>query len=218
MPKYSLAFTEEMKGFFTFDESDYQQGFDRGQAAGSSIMFHLTIVTDDVAGFVADPSHTAAASGYVDSDVLGGKRPVQQGVFNLFVDAGEVNGEPARHMLYHLWFEDAVGHPLTLSGYKDIRHPAPAVSGAGDVWRETTTLYTRILAGHLAAGHESTAAVLGSGILHILPQDFARQLTTFRVHGPGVPGRLQALQSFAHLFLGQLWDVFRPRLPWHPAS
>jgi cholesterol oxidase len=212
-PRYHLQFTEEMKGFFTFNESDYQRGFDTGQASGSSIMFHLTIGTDDTYAFIADPSHVCPAVGYIDSDVLGGRLPVEKGVFNLFVDAGEVNAEPARHMLYRLWFCDAVGHPLTLSGFKDISHPVAAVSRFGDVWGETTTLYTKILAGHVEGGGDEVAPLIGAGVIHILPLDFGRQLTTFRVSGPDWPGRWKAFQAFGGLFMGQLWEVFQPRLP-----
>jgi cholesterol oxidase len=217
-PKYRLAFTEEMKGFFTFDESDFQLGFDRGKATGSAVMFHLTIATDDTYAFIADSRHTASAIGYVQSDVLGGKRPVGRCVFNLFVDAGEVSGEPARHMLYRLWFDDATGHPLTLTGQKDISHSTAALSSFASVWHETTTLYTRILAGHVEADGEADAPLVGAGIIHILPLDFAHQLASFRVNGPTLVGRIQAFRAFGGLFMGQLWEVFQPRLPWHSAS
>jgi cholesterol oxidase len=213
-PKYHLEFTEEMKGFFTFNESDFQRGFDQGRQSGADVMFHLTIGPDDTYAFIADQTHVCPAVGYVDSDVLGGRLPVERGVFNLFVDAGEINAEPARHMLYRLWFDDAVGHPLTLTGFKDIRHPVAAVSEFKDVWAETTTLYTKILAGHVEVGDDDDAPLIGAGIIHILPLDFARQLTTFRVKGTGALGRLKAFQAFAGLFMGQLWEVFQPRLPW----
>lgn len=216
VPKYHLQFTEEMKGFFTFDESDFRHGFERGKEAGSAVMFHLTIETDDTMAFVADRDHLASAVGYVQSDVLGGKLGVQRGVFNLFVDAGRANDEPARHMLYRLWFEDAVGHPLTLTGFKDIKHPAAAYSRFSDVWGETTTLYTRILAGHVEAPDDATAPLVGTGVIHILPLDFARQLTTLRVAGPDTSGRWRSLCAFGALFMGQLWEVFQPRLPWRP--
>jgi len=208
-----LSFSEEMKGFFAFGETDYRIGFDRGRAEGAALKFHLTIDIDDTYAFIADPTHLAPARGSVVSDALGGSRPVERGEFNLFVDAGEANGEPARHMRYRLWFRDAVGHPLTLSGFKDLVHPAHAESRPTDVWRETTTLYI-----HLSSGFDDGegrdgdgAGLVGAGILHILPLDFARQLTTFRVAGPGVLARFEALGAFGALFAGQLWEVFRPR-------
>jgi cholesterol oxidase len=118
-------------------------------------------------------------------------------------------------MRYRLWFRDSVGHPLTLTGYKDIRHPAGALSEFKDVWGETTTLYTKVLAGHVEAAEDDGAALVGAGIIVILPLDFAHQLTTFRVRGPGLAGRLRAFRAFGGLFMGQLWEVFEPRLPWH---
>ena len=167
-PKFHLEFTEEMKGFFTFGEADYQRGFDRGKASAAAVMFHLTIGTDDTYAFVADPTHVCPAVGYVDSDVLGGRLPVERGVFNLFVDAGEINEEPARHMRYRLWFSDAAGHPLTLSGFKDIRHPVAALSQFKDVWGETTTLYTKILSGHVDDGGDDAAPLVGEiGRAHV---------------------------------------------------
>ena len=212
-PLYHLEFTEEMKGFFSFGESDYQEGFDRGRRAGWAVMFHLTIATEDTYAFIADPSHVANAVGYVDSDALGGRLPVERGVFNLFVDAGESDGAPLRHMLYRLWFRDANGRPLTLSGFKDIHHPGARISTFGDVWGETTTLYTRILDGHVGTGGDDDAPLVGSGIIHILPLDFAHQCTTFRVKGLGLAGRWKAFGAFGDLFMGQLWEVFRYRQP-----
>ena len=48
-------------------------------------MFHLTIRVDDLDAFVADPDMTAVAEGWVGCPPLGGQRPVERGVFNLFV-------------------------------------------------------------------------------------------------------------------------------------
>lgn len=222
-----LSFTEEMRGFFAFGEADYERGAERGRAAGWGLMFRLTIVIDDIYAFVADPTHLARATGFIRSDALGGTRPVERGDFNLFVDAGEINGEPARHMRYRLWFRDAAGHPLTLSGVKEISHPA-AASRPADVWRETTTLFIRMSSGWFdestgvgdspplpdsaeSPDYTDEARLVGAGILHLSPLDFARQLSTFRVAGPGARDRAQALVAFGGLFVGQLWDVFRSR-------
>ena len=99
--------------------------------------------------FVADPRHPATASGYVR--LRPARRPVprEEGAFNLFTDAGPAT----RHMLYRLYFADATGRPLTLAGYKDVQ-PGPLTA----VWPETSTLYVRILNGHVpvADGGSST--------------------------------------------------------------
>jgi cholesterol oxidase len=201
---YSIQFTERMTGAFTFAETDYLAGYEAGQKAGNGLLFLLTIATDDVDAFVADPEHGAVARGYVDCDALGGRLAVQQGTFDLFVDEGAAT----RHMLYRLYFADGTGRPLTLAGFKDVR-PGPLTA----VWPETSTLYARILDGHVPVtdgGSASTEGVVGSGILRIRPIDFAWQLTTFRAHGPTWAGRLRAFDAFGRLFMSELWQVFNP--------
>jgi cholesterol oxidase len=75
-----------------------------------------------------------------------------------------------------------------------------------------------VLNGHVPVedgGEDRTEGLVGSGILRILPPDFAWQLTTFRVRGPDLSGRVRALDAFGQLFLRELWQVFAPvrRLP-----
>jgi cholesterol oxidase len=201
---YRLQFTEKMIGAFTFGETDYRRGYRGGLERGVDLMFRLTISADDVDAFLADPQHLGVAEGYVHSEVLGGRLPVEAGAFNLFVD----EGPRTRHMLYRLYFSDANGRPLTLAGYKDVRPGAIT-----RVWPETSTLYVRVLSGHVAVtdgGAGSRQDIVGSGILRIRPLDFAWQLTTFRVHGPNRQGELRAFDAFGRLFVGELWQVFDP--------
>ena len=204
---YSLQFTERMVGAFAFAETNYDAGYQAGMRDGAALEFRLTIATDDVEALIADPVHSAVPTGYVGCDALGGRRQVLEGTFDLFVD------EPKRirHMLYRLYFSDSTGRPLTLAGFKDVR-PAPLAA----VWPETSTLYTRILSGHVPVpdgGSEVTEGIVGSGILRIRPIDFAWQLTTIRVRGPTWPGRIKAFESFGRLFFGELWQVFDPLRP-----
>ncbi|MEA2264700.1 MAG: cholesterol oxidase [Solirubrobacteraceae bacterium] len=198
-PPVSLSFTEEMKGYVTFGESDFDRGYRTGKKAGTAFMFHLTITADDVEGFIADPKHTGRAEGWIESDAFGGRMPVTRGVFNLFVD----QDSPAhKRMFYRLEFADGEQHPLTMTGYKEVLHDRPL-----DEWSDTTTLFTRVLSGHVAEGSDAGAEVVAGGILHIHPLDFARQMTTFRV----VPAdRVDALGRFGLLFAGDLWSVYRP--------
>jgi cholesterol oxidase len=70
---------------------------------------------------------------------------------------------------------------------------------------DTSTLYFRLLAGHVDAKAEPTAEVRGAGVVHIRVEDFAHQLTTLRTTGPG---GAEALFDFGRFFLGQLWDVY----------
>jgi predicted patatin/cPLA2 family phospholipase len=205
-----LSFTEEMKGFITFGELDYDRGARAGKKAGNAIMFHLTITVDGVNRFVTDPEHdTNDVKGYIKCEALGGERPVEAAKFNLFVD----DKDPAiKRMFYRLFFSDDKGNPLTLSGFKYVKDDP-----GFDVWHDTTTLFTRILNGHVSAADETAAAtdpdklkqmVKASGIIIIHFFDFLKQLTTFRAEGPTLADRASAMARFGRLFMGKLWDVY----------
>jgi hypothetical protein len=199
----SVRFTEEMKGYITFGEKDHERGAREGRKSGTGLMFHLTIEVGDLDRFVADPRLEATAEGWVGCDALGGRLPVEKGFFNLFVD----DENPAiKRMLYRLFFRDGAGHPVTLTGHKVIRNDPSA-----DVWPDTTTLYTRVLQGHVDASDERSAHVVASGIVWIYLLDFFKQLTTFRAHGPSLTSRVAALARFGALFTGQLWQVYARR-------
>jgi cholesterol oxidase len=186
----SVRFTEEMLGHVTFGEEDFLRGAVAEREGAGALKFHLTIVVDDIERFGSDPQRSASAHGYIVSDALGGKLPVEHGAFNLFVDTAP----GVKRMLYRLFFRDGAGHPLTLSGYKLIEDNA-----GFDVWKDTTTLFTRVLRGHVE--DDAGAEVVASGVLRIRVRDFARQLTTFR-------GTLKALLKFNLIFLGQLAEAY----------
>jgi predicted acylesterase/phospholipase RssA len=206
----SVSFTEEMKGYITFGEFDYDKGYRAGKKSGESIMFHLTITADDVNRFVTRPEHdTRNVQGYIKCDSLGGQLPVEQGTFNLFVDDTDPS---VKRMFYRLFFRDHQGNPRTLSGYKYVKDD-PGM----DLWHDTTTLFTRILDGHVNAEEERALAndpeqlkqkVLASGIIIIHFFDFMKQLTTFRAEGPTLSDRASGMARFGRLFMGKLWDVY----------
>ena len=115
-------------------------------------------------------------------------------------------------MYSRLWFTDQQGEDLTLVGFKDVKNDP-----GGDEWEDTTTLYTRILKGHVTADQDTAAATVASGIIKIQMLDFLQQLTTFRVEGGTVADRTNALARFGRLFLGKLWDVYGQQvLPFGP--
>ena len=191
-PPAAVRFTEEMLGHVTFGEEDYARGAARERDGAAALKFHLTIVVDDIERFADDPRRRAGAHGYIVCDALGGKLPVEQGIFNLFVDT-----EPGvKRMLYRLFFRDGTGRPLTLSGHKLVKDDA-----GFDVWKDTTTLFTRVLRGHVDEEGEAGAEIVASGVLRIRVRDFARQLTTFR-------GGAGALLKFGLIFLGQLAEAY----------
>jgi hypothetical protein len=195
----TVRFTEEMLGHVTFGESDFARGSVAGREAAAALMFHLTIEVEDIESFAHDPLRPATAIGYLQCDALGGRLPVERGWFNLFVDV-----EPGvKHMLYRLWFRDGVGHPLTMTGFKLVKDDA-----GFDVWKDTTTLFTRVLQGHVAEGGDAAAKALAAGVLRIRAQDFAKQLTTFRAGGPTLGAKVGALVKFGVIFMQQLAEAY----------
>jgi hypothetical protein len=196
----SVRFTEEMKGYVSFGEEDYERGAKEGRQDNTRLMFHLTIEVEDLDLFEADREHEAKAAGWVVCHPLGGQLSVETGIFNLLVG----KEDPAiQHMLYRLFFRDGVGHPVTMAGFKVMRSHPPTY-----VWSDTTTLYTRLLRGHVEAKDEPAAEVVASGILRLRPLGFLRQLATFRAEGPSRITRIAALGRFDALFLGQLWRIY----------
>ncbi len=196
--KSGIRFTEQMKGFAALGVDDPQTGHDQGKKARERMMFELTIAVDDVDRFVSEPGHLGSAEGYVDCDLLGGRLEVERGWFNLFVEADDPD---QRRMLYRLWLTGPGGNPMTFAGFKEVRDE-PGL----DVWRDTSTLYVRVLEGHVEpdAGDDGVP-VLGAGVITIHIPDFMKQMTTFRTWGDH---RVGAMEGFGRLFLGQLWEVY----------
>ena len=92
----SVRFTEEMAGFIRVGASD-PAPVRRHQDGDVPCKFHLTIDTGDLDAFIAQPQHTATAVGWVESAVFGGRRSVERGRFNLFVDQDDPTDK--RHAL-----------------------------------------------------------------------------------------------------------------------
>lgn len=195
-----VRFTEHMAGPAAVGQTDPGAGRLAGEADGTRLGFRLTISVDDLDRFIVDPRSAADAQGWVESDVLGGRLPVERGEFNLFVD----EGDPAdKRMLYRLWFRDAAGHRLRLDGHKVV-HDNPGV----DLWTDTTTLFTTVVRLVDPDGAGPAEQPVMAGVLRITPASFARQLTTFRATAPTLAGRTAAVARFGRLFAGHLWDVY----------
>ncbi|MFH9419194.1 GMC oxidoreductase [Streptomyces sp. NPDC017529] len=183
-PATALSFAEVMRGAL---------------ADGPGLTLRLTITVDDVDAFVDAPDHRAAARGEVDCEALGGRLPVRQGWFNLFVPSG-LPGR--RRMLYHLHLDGPRGRELTLTGRKEVGDdPGP------DLWADTTTLAVEIRRGRFGPGEEPVQAPLCSGVVRVGRLDFVRQLASMRATGPAP---FAALSRFGRFFAGELWDVYGP--------
>ena len=179
----SVSFSEELAGYIDFEETDHLAAFRAGEAAARRLALQLRITAKDVDRFIADAGHAARVTGWVRGESLGGPSEIESGAFNVIV-----HPDGGRLMDYRLGFHDGAGRPLTLVGRKEL--PADP---DGEAW----TLYVRVLAGH---ADSDEAPLIATGILHVLPGDFAKQLTTFRV---SPPLRLDALARFGELFVKQ---------------
>jgi hypothetical protein len=200
-PPVALDFTEEMKGFVTPGEEDPEAGEREGKVKGNRLDFRLTIRADDLDRFIDFPEHEARAVGWVDCPILGGRMDVRSGRFNLFTVADHPGPDPAndKRMLYNLTFATPDGTTYRLDGTKFV-HDDPGF----DAWADLTTLFTRVF--RVESGRET---LWGAGVLHIHLLDFARQLTTFRVHEAAGPAEsLAALVRFGRFFMGRAWDVY----------
>lgn len=207
-PGLGVQFTETMRGYLHSTTittgGDYIAAEDAGRRAGMILKFTVTVAAPSLDEFLASRHRpmtaigTIRADGFTDVDGA----PVRNGVVNLLVDGDSAT---ARRMLYALPFYGTDGEPYLLDGYKDVRD-----HGRFDVWGSTTTLYTVIRAGHTRQG-----SIVATGLLHIHPGDFARQLLSARVTGTANPVlQVSAATRFGQMFGTALWDAFvRPRLP-----
>jgi cholesterol oxidase len=202
----SVAFDESMNGFVAFGPPlDYREGYARGKEDETRCAVKLTITAPDISIFTADPKTEARAEGQVLCPLLGGASIIEQGSFNLLV--GVIPHRPAiKDMRYRLVFRTPSSRLMTLIGVKFVDD-----DGIFHMWRDTTTLYTKIFEGDVSWEAERTATPVAAGILRLTPLSFARQLLTFRSNGPTLLSRLVAIFRFLKLFAARLWQVYGPK-------
>ena len=156
----------------------------------------MTIKVDNMERFVLIPDHLAAVEGTVSSAIGGDKRPIEGGMFNLLVDTGDPSH---KKMLYRLHFSDANGNPLTLSGFKDVHDDA-----GGDVWADTTTLFTHIYDGHETADQGSGRPAARDRHHPFVVPRVPEGVNDIGTQGATLGDRASALARFGALFLGEL--------------
>ena len=149
-----LRFTEAMKGFFsTKVTDDFAKGAAQGKVDGSSFAFILTVILDDLNGFLADPGHPGRMVGAVTAPALSSKPlTVSDGQFRLLIsDPANVD---TRLMKYNMNLTSEEGKTFIFDGTKIVKN-----DGILNVWRDTSTLYITI--------SDASGAVLGKGVLEI---------------------------------------------------
>lgn len=197
--RLGVQFTETMKGYFsTKEKTDYQAGYDQGKASDSAMEFTLTVQGDDLDALVEQPDHRAQMFGTLSCRALSADAlTVRDGEFQLFVDnPDEVE---TKNMVYRMVADSEEGKRFYFHGFKKI-HTATILAA----WPQTTTLYVTVHEGESESG-----AVVGKGILHIRPADFARQMTTMKVLGAkSTKQRLEGLARFGEYFAGALFEAY----------
>ena len=187
-----------------------RSSFERGPRAGPRHRHRADVPPDDRdARRSARSSPTRAtrptATGWVRCEALGGKRPVEQGRFNLFVETER----PRRAaMLYRLHFTRRRRHtPDARRPQGDRRRPR-----LRPVARHDDAVHAAAQRPRRAGRRRRRATSSRRGSCGSPRSSFARQLTTFRASGRGLAGNLAALMRFDALFLGELWRVYgKPR-------
>ena len=194
----TVEFSEQMKGLVAFGESDYALG----ERNGEPLTLELRIRTEDIDLFLADPKHRGSVEGYVICSQFGSdKLPIEQGEFQCLVN-GTGN---SRHFHYRLVFRDDRKYRHTLQGTKNICH-----DGFENLWRDCSTLFTKVFASDVGGEQFDTAVPEAAGILHIHVLDFVKEMTTFRANADSVITALEAEEKFGRFFIGTLWDVYKP--------
>ena len=197
--KVGIQFTETMRGFMSTKAlEDYAAGAAAGEKEGGAFAFTLTIRSNDLDAMLSRPEHAATIVGTVDAPALSPQPlTVTEGRFQLFVrDPDHVRG---RRMVYRMTLTAEDGTHFGFDGYKLVNDDHGA-----DVWPDTSTLYITV-----RRGTAESDPVMGKGILHIKPHDFAVQMTTLKVlNAPGRLARLKATARFGGFFAGKLWNVY----------
>jgi cholesterol oxidase len=194
-----IQFTETMRGYLsTRVLDDYLKAEAAGKEENGTFAFTLTIRSDNLDDMLEKPEHAASIVGTVQAPALSPEPlTVTEGVFQLFVrDPEHVRG---RRMVYRMVLTAADDTRYAFDGYKLVNDDHGA-----DIWPDTSTLYITV-----RKGTGENDPVVGKGILHIEPKDFAVQMTTLKVlNAPGRFARLKATVRFGSFFAGKLWNVY----------
>jgi cholesterol oxidase len=194
-----ITFHETMAGPFALGQTDPVTGEAAGKTAGTNLALHASIEIRDIDRFVADATHSGSIDGHVDFEPFARAMPARPGVFRLFSPTGQ---QGVTRMVYEVAFEHE-GQPYYLAGYKQVQNDRKGT----DLWNDTTTLFTR-----LHKGVDSTAPVVGAGVLRLGVTDLMHLTSSVRVINTEHPAeQVRALATFGRFFLGSLWDTYGPR-------
>jgi hypothetical protein len=184
-----------MEGWFALGAEAPEDGAAEGVRNGTRLTMRATVTIDDLDRFVALREHAGGLVGAIDFQPLGFGLVAPTGVFQLFSPGP---GENSRRMVYELAFR-AGERPHYLAGEKRVRNDAGV-----DLWKDTTTLFTK-----LHAGSDATGAIVGAGILTLGVRQLLALISTLKPINGGDAG---TIATFGRFFFGELWEVYAPHL------
>ncbi len=196
--KVGMQFTETMSGYIGMDEmADYAQGAAKGQEANSPLKFTVTVMSGDLEAMLTDQAHAGTMVGTLIAPSLSAEPlTVTAGEFHLFIDDPEHVGQ--RLMTYDMTLTAEDGTKFHFNGFKQTH------SDTGlRVWPDTSTLYITV-----SEGETKTGKVLGKGILHILPADFAKQMTTMKITNATPSQQVEGMARFSQFFAKTIIDTY----------
>jgi hypothetical protein len=194
-PKAGITFNETMTGPFSLGVTDPKQVAGSSNSGQAILAIHVTVHIDDMDRFISDLHHLGRLTGHVDFPQFGGTLPATQGVFNLFSPTSDPT---LTTMVYELGFRHD-GQEYYLAGRKEVRDDP-----GFDLWGDTTTLYVT-----LHDGGDSTAPIIGSGVLHLGVVELVSLVKSMRVtNSNGVADQAAVVAKFGKFFLGQLWGTY----------
>src|SRR5262249_52124600 len=157
---------------------DPEAGRRQGERAGTELAMHATVSIADLERFFAEPAHAGSLSGTIDFPPLGLAIPAPTGVFNLFSPG---NDPKLKLMVYDLGLTQG-RKSFYRAGRTEVRND-PGL----DLWKDTTTLFTR-----LHAGTDATGAVVGAGTLSLGVAALIRMLGTVQILNAATPAQKAA--------------------------
>ena len=195
-----IAFRETMAGGFSLEETDPGEGQRKGEKAGTILSLRAAVEIPDLQRFRDDSPHAGRLAGEIDFLPFGVPISGKNGVFNLF-SPGEQPG--LKLMVYEMGFQRG-GKDFYLAGRKEVRDD-PGL----DLWKDTTTLLTR-----LHQGTDKSGPVVGAGVLKLGPGDLLKLMSTIRVtNAKSLEEKSEAIGIFARFFLGELADSYLNSVP-----
>jgi cholesterol oxidase len=169
-----------------------------GGGPESELSFIVTVIAPDADRLIGDKDHEAELIGTVHAPALSAEPlTVEGGRWNLFTEAADQ--VDTKQMVYQMPLVTADGKKRYHFFGRKLVHNDKGF----DLWKDTTTLFVTVREG----GPDGTE--IYTGVLHINPLDFLRQIQTMTVTGaPNLAVRAATLAKFGGFFGGRLFDSF----------